>query len=479
MDAPALRLAADFPPATRADWLAAVEKTLKGAAVETLAGRTPDGLAVRPLYAAEGAPAPAAFPRAPRGGERAWDIRSPIAHPDPARANAQILEGLAGGAASTLVRIDPSGQDGVAVGSADGLERLFEGVMLDLAPVALDAGFLGRQSAAWLAAAAKASPAAPLAFHLDPLSGLAAAGASPGPIEHHVTAAADFAARVVETYPRASLFCASGRVVHDAGGSPANELAFAAACALAYAKALTTAGMTEQAAFRRVVLGLSVDGDVLASIAKLRGARVIWAKIAGACGAVSPARIEARSSSRMLTRADPWTNLVRLTAAGFAAAVGGADAIVLDAFTDAIGLPSPLARRLARNTQLILTEEAHVGAVADPLAGAWAVEALSDELARDAWARFMVIEAAGGIVKALASGMIAAGVEADRAALKDAIAAGEVKMVGVTDFVGATAGPVELEPPVTVSATAPDPRLPGPDTHCPALTPIRLEALAV
>ncbi len=478
MDAPTLRLAADFPPATRAEWLAAVEKTLKGAEIETLAGRTPDGLAVRPLYTADGAPAPVAFTPAARGGERAWDIRAPIAHPDPARANAQILEALVGGASSVLIEIDPGGAHGVAVGSAEGFGRLLDGVMLDLAPVALDAGFLGATYAEWLAAAAKASPAAPLAFHLDPLSALAAAGASPGPIESHIAGGASLAARLAETYPKSSLFRASGRAVHEAGGSPAAELAFAAACALAYARALVAADLSTDTVFERIILSLSVDGDALASIAKLRAARIVWAKIAAACGASAPARIEARSSRRMLTRAEPWTNLVRLTSAGFAAAVGGADAIVLDAFTDALGLPGPLARRLARDTQLIAMDEAHLGAVVDPLAGAWAVEALTDDLARAAWSAFTVIEAAGGIVRSLASGAIAAAVDADRRALRAAIAAGEVKIVGVTDFVGAAERAAQVESAPTISTPAPDPRLPGPDSRCPALTPIRLEALA-
>ncbi|MDQ2861575.1 MAG: methylmalonyl-CoA mutase family protein [Pseudomonadota bacterium] len=478
MPPPTLPLAAEFAPATRAGWLAAVRKTLKGAAIETLAGRTPDGLAVRPLYTAADPTPPATFPHARRDGAAAWDIRAAIAHPDPARANAQMLEDLAGGASSILIRIDPTGRNGVAVGSADGLARLLDGVMMDVAPVAFDAGFLGLQAAQWLAAAAKASPGAPLAFHLDPLSAFGAAGASPGPVEHHVTVAADYASRVAETYPRASLFRTGGGLVHEAGGSPGLELAVAAACAVAYARALVIAGMSADVAFGRIVLGLSVDGDVLSSIAKLRAARIVWAKISGACGAAGPARIEARSSRRMLTRADPWTNLVRLTAAGFAAAAGGADAIVLGAFTDALGLPSPLARRLARDTQLILMEEAHLGRVADPLAGAWAIEALADDLARAAWSRFTAIEAAGGIAPALASGMIAAEVQADRAALKGAIAGGEIKIVGVTDFVGAATGVVEIETRPTISTPTPDPRLPGPDSHCPALASIRLEELA-
>ena len=478
MNAPTLALAADFPPAARADWLALVEKTLKGAGLASLAGRTPDGLAVEPLYTADDAPVAAAFPTAPRDGERAWDIRAAIAHPDPAHANAQILEALAGGASSILITIDPAGVEGVAIGSGQALEGLLEGVALDIAPIALDAGFLGAGCAEWLAAAAKASPAAGPAFHLDPLTAFAATGASPGPIESHLIAGAGLAARLAETYPKASLYRASGRVVHEAGGTPAQELAFAAAAALSYAKALVRAGLAIEAAFARVTLGLAVDGDALASIAKLRAARLIWTRITGACGVAGRARIEALSSRRMLTRADPWTNLVRLTAAGFAAVVGGADAVVLGAFTDAIGLPTAQARRLARNTSLILMEEAHLGRVADPMAGTWAVEALTADLARAAWTRFTAIEAAGGLAEALRAGLIVGQIDEARANLKAALACGETKIVGVTDFPGGAVGAVAIEPDAKISAQAPDPRLPGPDSHCPALVPIRLEALA-
>jgi methylmalonyl-CoA mutase len=478
LDAPTLPLAADFPPAARADWLALVEKTLKGAGIETLAGRTPDGLAVEPLYTADDALAAAAFRAAPRGRERAWDVRAVVAHPDPARANAEILDELAGGASSVLVKIDPTGADGVAIGSAHELEQLLEGVALDIAPVALDAGFLGVACAQWLATAAKASPAAAPAFHLDPLSALAGTGVSPGPIESHLIAGAGLAAGLAEIYPKASLFRAGGAVVHEAGGTPAQELAFAAAAGLAYTKALVRAGLSMEAAFARVVLGLAVDGDALASIAKLRAARTVWARMAGACGVTGRARIEARSSRRMLTRADPWTNLVRLTGACFAAGVGGADAVVLDAFTDAIGLPTAQGRRLARNTSLIAMEEAHLGVVADPMAGSWAVEAMTADLARAAWSRFTAIEAAGGIVEALRGGLIAGQVDEARAQLKAALASGRTRIVGVTDFADAAKGPVDIEPGAEVSAQAPSPRLPGPDSQCPALAPIRLEALA-
>ncbi len=477
MDTPVIPIAAGFAAATREEWLSLAAKTLKGAAVETLAGATPDGLAIQSLYSADGAAAPLAFEPAARGGERPWDVRAIVRHGDPAGANAQILEALAGGAASVLARIDPRGETGIAVSSADDLARLLDGVMIDVAPVALDAGFLGVACARWLASAAKASPSAPLAFHLDPLSAFAAAGASPGPIEAHVDACATLGAGLAEPYPKATLFLASGGVLHEAGGAPAWELAFALAAAVAYAKALVAAGLAMREAFGRIVVGLVVDQDPLASIANLRAARILWGRMTSACGVDGLARIEARSSERTLTRADRWSNLVRLTAAGFAGAVGGADAIVLGAFTDAIGPPDPFALRMARNTQLILMQEAYLGAVADPAAGAWAFEALTADLARAAWENFTAIEAAGGLVQSLVDGLIAREVAASREALSADLVGGRIKIIGVTDFHDAEEDAVGRPPPPAPSAPPGDATLPGPDSRCPPLTPLWLEDL--
>ncbi|HEV7386311.1 MAG TPA: methylmalonyl-CoA mutase family protein, partial [Phenylobacterium sp.] len=247
-DAPALvpTLTDDFPPATEADWRALVDKTLGEAPFASLEKTTAEGLPIAPLYA------PAAKPAAPArtvSADRAWAVATLTAHPDPARANAEILADLRGGAAAVTLRIDPTGKAGVAIGSAAGLARALDEVILELAPVALDAGFLGPQAADWLDAAAKASPNALLRFHLDPLSAYAEAGASPGPIEAHLISAANVATRLAETYPLAQLFLASGRVVHEAGGGEALEVAFAAAAAIAYAKALVRAGMPMEHAF--------------------------------------------------------------------------------------------------------------------------------------------------------------------------------------------------------------------------------------
>jgi methylmalonyl-CoA mutase len=475
-------LAEDFgaqgDDATRARWMALVEKTLKGQNFDdALTVKTPDGLTIQPLYTAKDGVAVARDLRL-RDSERPWDLRARAAHPDPARAAKDILTDLEGGAASVLLQLDPTGANGVAVCSADDLAKALSGVMLDLAPVALDAGFLGPKAADWLGALAKAAPNAPLAFHLDPLTAFAQAGASPGPIESHVFNAATVASRLATPYAKASLFLATGRAAHEAGGSNTEELAMMTASALAYAKALVRSGLAMDDALSRIVLGVSLDGEYFTGVAKVRAAKAMWARLTQACDVAVAPRIEARSSRRMLARADAWTNMLRLTSAGFAGAVGGADAIVLDAFTDAIGLPTAFARRQARNTQLVLMEESHLGRVADPAGGAWYLDRLTDQMARAAWGGFQAIEAAGGMVKALESGLVADAVAKTRAAQEAAFADKSRKILGVTIFPNADDKTPEVETPDTAAfaVASPDIRLPGPDSHCPALTPVRFAA---
>ncbi|PIB94578.1 methylmalonyl-CoA mutase family protein [Caulobacter sp. FWC2] len=458
--------------------MALVEKTLKGQSFDdALTVKTPDGLTIQPLYTAEDGVAVARDLRA-RDPDRPWDLRTRAAHPDPLHTAKDVLTDLENGAASVLLQIDPAGVNGVAVGSADDLSNALSGVMLDLAPVALDAGYLGPKAADWLGALAKAAPNAPLAFHLDPLTAFAQSGASPGPIESHVFSAATVGSRLAQTYVRASLFLATGRAAYEAGGSNTEELAMMAASALAYAKALVRQGLSMEDAFGRIVLGVSLDGEYFTGVAKVRAAKAIWARLAQACGVTVPPTIEARSSRRMLAKADAWTNLLRLTSAGFAGAVGGADVILLDAFTDAIGLPTAFARRQARNTQLVLMEESNLGRVADPAGGAWYLDSLTDQMARAAWDGFQAIEGAGGIVKALESGLIADAVAKTCDAQQADFADKSRKILGVTVFLNADDKTPEVETPdaAAFAVAGPDVRLPGPDSHCPALTPVRFAA---
>jgi len=441
-DAP-LSLVAAFPPAQRADWLALVEKTLAGADFDTtLTSRTADGLIVQPLYTADDAtPSPAQRRAASADPTRPWDLRTLIDHPDPVRANADALADLTGGAASVVVKLDPSGVQGVAVGGQDDLARVLDGVLLDLAPVALDAGLMGGPAAAWLAALAKGAPAAPLAFNLDPLSAYALVGAAPMALSESAAQMASLA----QTYPKATLYLASGVVVHEAGGAAAQELGFALAAALAYAKALAAAGLALPSAFQGVALSLAADADYFLTLAKFRAARHLMTRLAEACDVALTPRIEARSSRRMLAKLDPWVNLLRLASAAFGAALGGADVIQLDAFTQPLGHPSSLARRQARNIQLVLMEESELGRVADPAAGSWFLDRLTDQIARAAWTQFQIIEGEGGALAALASGRLAAEVADARNRLAADIAAGKPPLIGVTKYLNADVSAVEVE----------------------------------
>lgn len=177
----------------------------------------------------------------------------------------------------------------------------------------------------------------------------------------------------------------------------------------------------------------------------------------------------------MLSTLDPWVNLLRLSAAGFAASIGGADVVILAPFTEPMGHPSELARRQARNTQLVLMEEAQLGRVSDPAAGAYSLETLTDGIARKAWAIFQEIEARGGVVKALALGAIQSDVATVRARRDKDLSTRRQGMIGVNEFPLLTDSPVDLEhvTPSDFAKASPSILSTGPDSRCDPLAPWR------
>ena len=451
-----------FTTPTPAEWRALAEKALKGRPLESLVHLDADQLAIRPLYADATGVQPIFAPRASQCDGRAWDLRTTVEGDDPAAVNAAVLADLEGGAASVVL-------GGAVLADSEPLARALDGVALELAAVALDAGLAGPAAANALAVAAKGSPRARLMFHMDPVSAFAATGEAPRSLEEHLSLAANTAARHASAYPEASFFLASGRVAHEAGGSIAQELAFAAANAVALVRAAVDAGMTADQALKGTALGLAVDQEYFDGLAKVRALRLIWRSICAAFGVETPAVIEARSSRRMLSARDPWPNLLRLTSAGFAGAVGGADAVVLDGFTRAQGRPDAFARRQARNTQLVLMEEANLGRVDDPAAGSWFLDQRTRELAEAGWAEFQAIEAEGGVVEALRGHVIQPRIARARQSLEAALSGGSVQMVGVTKFVDPEPRPAAAEP-------APAAPMEGGGDACVPLTPIRLAA---
>ncbi|MDO9588764.1 MAG: methylmalonyl-CoA mutase family protein [Brevundimonas sp.] len=451
-----------FPTPSPADWRVLAEKALKDRSLESLVRLDADGLAIRPLYAAATGGAPVSAPRPSDADGRAWDVRTLIEGDDPAAVNAAALADLEGGAASILLK-------GGVLADSGPLARALEGVALELAAVGLDAGLDGPEAANALAVAAKGSPRARLMFHMDPISAFAETGAAPRAIDEHLTLAANTAARHAGAYPEAAFFMAGGRAAHEAGGSIGQELGFAAANAVALVKAAVAAGMTAEAALRGTVLGVSLDQEYFDGLAKVRAVRLMWRSLTRAFGVETPAVIEARSSRRMLAARDPWPNLLRLTAAGFAGAVGGADAVVLDGLSRANGRSDAFARRQARNTQAVLMEEAHLGRVDDPAAGSWFLDARTRDLAEAGWAEFQRIEGEGGLIAALKIGGIQDRVAAARAEREAALADGHAQMVGVTKFVDPDPRPAPFEAEPRPS------RQTGGDA-CEPLIPIRFAA---
>ncbi|MGJ5177312.1 methylmalonyl-CoA mutase family protein [Bradyrhizobium oligotrophicum] len=469
-----LRLAADFAPAGEADWRKLVDGVLKGAAFEKLVGKTYDGLKIQPIYprARNAAPVAGRAPAAP------WQIMQRVDHPDPAKANAQALLDLENGATGlTLVFAGSNAAHGFGLtANADVVARALDGVHLDAAiAIELQLGETSLSAAAQLADYVKQRGFKPevcnIRFGLDPIGDAASRGAS----SHDASTLGGNSGSLVKQLHGAGFkgpfFAADGRVVHDAGGSEAQELAFVLASAVAYLRALEAEGIPLDTARDLISARLAADTDQFLTLAKFRSLRRLWARIEDACGlAPKPFFISGETAWRMLTRRDPYVNMLRATIAAFAAGLGGANAVTVLPHTAALGLPDAFARRVARNTQLVLLEESNLARVADPAAGAGGIEALTTALCTAAWALFQEIEKAGGVVAALQAGLIQSKVAAVRQARAANIAKRRDVLTGASEFPNLGEAEVAVEP---VAPVAPPPSGKAAFTFA-ALAPIRL-----
>jgi methylmalonyl-CoA mutase len=422
-----LSLAADFAAATRADWRKLVDAVLKGAPFERLESKTADGVTIAPLYA-RAAQAQAVAGRAPA---TAWRVMQRVDHPDPAAANAQALDDLANGATGlALVMADSIAANGYGLDpSPEALARVLDGTDFDAGiSLDLDLAPFARDVPQHLADAIKRrvknpAAAAKIRFGYDPLTAVAASGRMP--LRWHETA--PLMARLIHNLADAGFkgpfAAADGRVIHAAGGSEAQELAYALGSAVAYLRALEAGGMTIAAARDAIYFRLAADADQFLTMAKFRALRKLWARVQAACGLTpQPGFVAAETAWRMLTRRDPYVNILRNTIAVAAAGFGGADAITVLPHTAALGLPDAFARRIARNIQLVLLQESNLARVADPAAGSGALEALTAQLCTAAWSLFQDIERAGGAWAALENGLIQQKVAAVCAERQKAIA---------------------------------------------------------
>ncbi|BBA87884.1 methylmalonyl-CoA mutase small subunit [Mycobacterium pseudoshottsii] len=404
---------------------------------------TYDGIAIRALYSAfdelPEPPLPGEWPYV-RGGDAlrdvnsGWKVVEAVPQPDASvvDANQALLGMLGDGVSALLVRV---GDHGVA---PDQLEGLLAGVYLNLAPVIVDAGAQYRaasEAMLRLAAGLDTDQRATMSIDLgaDPLT--ATLSGRPAPSIDDVLAIAGRVAgdRGVRT------ITVDGPAFHNLGATAAWELAATIGAAVAYLRLLTESGLSIGDALAQIGLRLAADDDQFMTLAKMRAARRLWARVAEVAGDPDggAATLHGETSLPMMTQRDPWVNMLRCTLAAFGAGVGGADTVLVHPFDVAIaggfpGTATSFARRIARNTQLLLLEESHVGRVLDPAGGSWFVEDLTEELAQHAWQHFQAIEARGGFANAhdYVAGQIAE-LAARRA---DDIAHRRIAITGVNEF---------------------------------------------
>lgn len=443
-----LALAAEFPPTDAAEWRKLVDAALKGADFDKrLVSKTYDGLRVEPLYPrAEGARAVAG-----RAAGEPWQVMARTDHPDAVEANRQALTDLGNGAtALSLVFAGSIGGYGYGLGGSEQtIARALQDVWLDAVAIETDFSAQEKEAGLNIAKAVKARGIEPaktqIRFAHDPLGLMARNGAAPRPWPETAKMLAGFAADLAGQGFKGPFAVADGRAVHAAGGSEAQELAFALGNAVTYLRMFADAGVPLDRARDLIFFRLAADADEFMTIAKFRSIRKLWARVEEACGLTAkPAFVSAETAWRMMTQRDPYVNMLRTTIAVTAAGVGGADAISVLPFTQARGLPDAFARRVARNQQLVLLEESNLYRVADPAAGSGGIETLTAQLSQAAWSLFQAIEKAGGAADAIAQGLVQKQVAETRKARAANVARRKDPLTGASEFPNLGEGDVKV-----------------------------------
>ncbi|HUQ55992.1 methylmalonyl-CoA mutase family protein [Lentzea sp.] len=401
----------EFPSASREQWRDLVDAVLNktGASYDSLVTRTYDGVELQPLYTLDDALPPYALVPAKQG----WDVRQRHCVPDPVA----LMNDLEGGVTSLWLAVP-----------APSLERLLDGVYLDLAPIVLDGSV----------------EAARAMLRIYDQSPLLAADVRGNLALTPSGEALDVIRQASSEFPSLRTVVVDALPFHDAGGSDTEELGASLALAVSYLRALVDAGLPVADAFAQLEFRYAATADQFMTIAKLRAARRLWARVAEVSGVEAVQVQHAVTSSAMMTRRDPWVNMLRTTVACLSAGLGGADAVTVQPFDAAIGLPDEFARRIARNTQNLLLEESHLGKVIDPAAGSWYVEQLTESLAVSAWAWFQELERAGGLPAA--GGLVRDRIAATWAKRSARLADRSDPITGVSEFPNLAEKPVVRDP---------------------------------
>ncbi len=429
----------EFPPTPYEEWRKVVDKFLKGAPFEKrLVTKTYENIDLQPMYRQEdieGLPhldslpgfAPYLRGTTPLGYvASSWDVAQELPYGTPAAFNEALRADLARGQNAvnlvldrpTLAGVDADqaeaddvGKGGLSVSSVADLAQALDGVDLESTPIYIQASTSALTFTALLAALVqqqgKSLAKVRGAIGMDPLGQLARDGRLPRDLDGVYDVMAQLAAWAKANAPQVQTITVQGSPYHNGGASTTQELAFALATAVDYVRAMQARGLGIDDIAPRIRFSLSIGSNFFMEIARLRAARLLWAKIVQAFGGNEESQkmsLHARTSAWNQTVYDPHVNLLRATTEAFSGAVGGCDSLHISPFDELLRVPDEFSRRVARNTHTVLREESHITRTVDPAGGSWYVENLTDSVGRKTWAIFQEVEKQGGMAQALEAG---------------------------------------------------------------------------
>ncbi|MCU1456847.1 MAG: methylmalonyl-CoA mutase [Actinomycetia bacterium] len=451
-------------------WRDLASGELKGADPDTLTWETPEGIAVKPLYTAAdlealetvgGLPGIEPFVRGPRAtmyANRPWTIRQYAGFSTAEESNKFYRQNLAAGQMGLSVAFDLAthrgydsdhprvvgdvGKAGVAIDSVEDMKILFDGIPLDKMSVSMTMnGAVLPVLAGYVVAAEEQGVSQDKltgTIQNDILKEFMVRNTYIYPPDPSMRIVGDIIQHTAQFMPRFNSISISGYHMQEAGATAVQELGFTLADGLEYARYAASRGLSVDEFAGRLSFFFAIGMNLFMEVAKLRAARLLWARIMTDLGAQKPGskmlRTHCQTSGVSLMEQDPYNNIVRTAYEALAAVLGGTQSLHTNGFDEAIALPSDFAARIARNTQLILAEETGVNHVIDPLGGSYYVEALTQSLANEAWALIQEVEGLGGMTKAVESGMPKLRIEEAAARRQARVDRGEEVIVGVNKY---------------------------------------------
>jgi methylmalonyl-CoA mutase len=445
------------------DWQAAAAKEVKG---RDLTWNTPEGFAIKPLYTAEdagdpGLPGFAPFTRGVRASMyagRPWTIRQYAGFSTAEESNAFYRRNLAAGQKGLSVAFDLAthrgydsdhprvvgdvGKAGVAINSVEDMKILFDGIPLDQMSVSMTMnGAVIPILAFFIVAGQEQGVATELldgTIQNDILKEFMVRNTYIYPPEPSMRIVSDIIAYTSANMPKFNSISISGYHMHEAGATAVQELAFTIADGKEYVKRAVESGLDIDAFAGRLSFFFGIGMNFFMEVSKLRAARTLWHRVMDGLGAKSERskmlRTHCQTSGVSLQEQDPYNNVIRTTVEAMAAVLGGTQSLHTNALDEAIALPTDFSARIARNTQIVLTEETGITKVVDPLGGSYYIEALTQQLVDDAWKLIEEVDGIGGMTKAVATGMPKQRIEEAAAARQARVDKGEDVIVGVNKY---------------------------------------------